>query len=412
MGRHIRQTASLRGGDAPELTAGGGDPRTSDRNGRAASTPGGPGEAHGRIVSLDGLRGVAALSVVCFHASGGTAIHDFVPGIPSVMVFFVLSGVVLSIVPLADPGYSWLRYFPRRVLRLGVPTAVATLLSVLVAVVVANTVGRASGIYADFRLAPAEPGNLTHWLYMAIAQFDFIFNASDGVTTVGGTPSNRIDRPVWSMTWEFFFSLILPLVIVIAARITRARTDRLVCAIVTACIFVSFLSGYFPLRFVVVFLFGVVIAKRISVIRAKRRGVVTVTLLTAAALALIELPTLLARFGGAFGQRPAVVAAGNTLMYLGGAMLVLAAAMPGWLASFLSWRPVDFLGRISFSLYLTHFLCVSAARMVAGRLGMGFSALPMALSVIASIVFAVVFYYAVEKPSIRLAKQAGALLGR
>lgn len=68
MGRHIRQTASLRGGDAPELTAGGGDPRTSDRNGRAASTPGGPGEAYGRIVSLDGLRGVAALSVVFYYA--------------------------------------------------------------------------------------------------------------------------------------------------------------------------------------------------------------------------------------------------------------------------------------------------------------------------------------------------------
>lgn len=349
---------------------------------------------------------MAALSVVCFHVTGGTTVQDFFPGIPSVMVFFVLSGVVLSLAPLTNAGYSWLRYFPRRVLRLGVPTIVATLLSVLVAVVVANTVGRASGTYADFRLPSADPSNLAHWLYAVISQFDFIFNASDGVAVVGGTPSNRIDYPVWSMTWEFFFSLILPLVIVIAVAIKRIRTDWLICALVTICVFISFLSGYFPLRFIVVFLFGVVIAKHFGAIRAKRRGIATVTLLTVAAVALIELPALLAHFGGKLGQQPVIVAAGNTLMCLGAALLVLAAAIPGWLSSFLSWRPVDYLGRISFSLYLTHSLCISAVRMFAGRLGTGFSAVPMALAVGISLAFAIAFYCAVEKPSIHLAKHA------
>lgn len=393
MGRHIRAIATAEG--------------ESRRSGTASV----PEARHAeRIASLDGLRGVAALAVVCFHVSGGTIAHDFLPGVPSVMVFFVLSGVVLSIVPLADPGYSWLRYFPRRVLRLGIPTAAATLLSVLVAVAVANTVGRTSGTYADFRLSPSEPGNLTHWLYMVIAQFDFIFNASDGVTTVGGTPSNRIDYPVWSMTWEFFFSLILPLVIVLASKIARTRTDWITCAIVTVLIFVSSLSGYFPLRFVVVFLFGVVIAKHIRRIRAHRHSAALVTAMTAAALLLIELPALLAHFGGGFGRQPLTIAAGNTLMCLGGALLVLAAAMPGWLASFLAWKPIDFLGRISFSLYLTHFLCIAAVRMVAGRLGMGFSAGPMAVSVAGSLAFAIAFYYAVEKPSIRFAKRAAAAL--
>ena len=79
-----------------------------------------------RIDSLDGLRGVAALAVVAYHYTGG-ALHRLLPGGQCVALFFILSGLVLSIVPLRVEigSYDWPRYQPRRVVRLAIPTCAA-----------------------------------------------------------------------------------------------------------------------------------------------------------------------------------------------------------------------------------------------------------------------------------------------
>lgn len=79
-----------------------------------------------RIDSLDGLRGLAVLAVVAFHYTGGI-LHRLLPGRQCVALFFILSGLVLSIVPLRVEigSYDWPRYQPRRVVRLAIPTCAA-----------------------------------------------------------------------------------------------------------------------------------------------------------------------------------------------------------------------------------------------------------------------------------------------
>lgn len=79
-----------------------------------------------RIDSLDGLRGLAALAMVAFHYTGG-ALHRLLPGRQCVALFFILNGLVLSIVPLrvGTGSYDWPRYQPRRVVRLAIPTCAA-----------------------------------------------------------------------------------------------------------------------------------------------------------------------------------------------------------------------------------------------------------------------------------------------
>lgn len=78
-----------------------------------------------RIDSLDGLRGVAALAVVAYHYTGG-ALHWLLPGGQFVALFFILSGLVLSIAPLhvGTGSYDW-RYQLRRIIRLAIPTCAA-----------------------------------------------------------------------------------------------------------------------------------------------------------------------------------------------------------------------------------------------------------------------------------------------
>lgn len=79
-----------------------------------------------RIDSLDGLRGLAALAVVAFHYTGG-GLHRLLPGGQFVTLFFILSGLVLSIAPLrvGAGSYDWPRYQLRRVVRLAIPTCAA-----------------------------------------------------------------------------------------------------------------------------------------------------------------------------------------------------------------------------------------------------------------------------------------------
>lgn len=75
-----------------------------------------------RVLSLDGLRGLAALIVFLYHVdimvkpfgAGGPSLF---PGTASVMVFFILSGIVLSLVPfkhMGNGGYDWLGLLPKK----------------------------------------------------------------------------------------------------------------------------------------------------------------------------------------------------------------------------------------------------------------------------------------------------------
>ena len=59
-----------------------------------------------RIYALDGLRGLAALAVVAYHYTGGT-LRQLLPGAQFVTLFFILSGLVLSIVSKIVQMHGW-----------------------------------------------------------------------------------------------------------------------------------------------------------------------------------------------------------------------------------------------------------------------------------------------------------------
>src|SRR4051812_11447586 len=56
----------------------------------------------------------------------------------AVTVFFVLSGVVLTLPVLSRVDFDWVAYYPRRVVRLYVPAAVSVLFATALAAVVAQ----------------------------------------------------------------------------------------------------------------------------------------------------------------------------------------------------------------------------------------------------------------------------------
>ena len=133
-----------------------------------------------RVLSLDGLRGLGALMVFLYHVdimvkpfgAGGPSLF---PGTASVMVFFILSGIVLSLVPfkhMGNGGYDWLGYYPRRVVRLCGPLFAAIALALP-----AGYVAWRLGSTSRSALAVAYDAGLPTAVHDILMQFDVLFAA-------------------------------------------------------------------------------------------------------------------------------------------------------------------------------------------------------------------------------------------
>lgn len=366
-----------------------------------------------RIDALDGLRGVACVAVLLLHVAmmlelfGPQGPCALIPGTPAVIVFFVLSGVVLSLAPLArlraGRSYDWLGYYPRRVVRLGVPLVAAVAFGIVggyVAWSLGGTGRSATAIAFD-----GGPQRLVHDLIM---QFDVIFFVSDDVTNLFGEPLVRVNSPVWSMGWELWFSLTLPLAI---ACLARARHDAATALGIFVGIFVSHWCGYFPLRLCLTFWLGVLLAKHVGRLAEKRLGPVPSAAAFVVLLAVIELAQ--ANTAGLLGPLdPLVSAALATLMNMACMGLVALCMMDGPVRRALSTRPVRFLGSISFSLYLTHAVVIGGLAAVLPRLGIVDPLVQAIVAVVLSMGVAVVFWRVVERPAISLSRRVGERFGQ
>ena len=365
-----------------------------------------------RIHSLDGLRGVACLAVLLLHVAmmlelwGPDGAYPLIPGTPAVVIFFVLSGVVLSIMPLARlrarGTYDWLGYYPRRVVRLGVPLVAAVALGIAAGYVAwrMGSTGR-SATAVEFAGTPQQV------VHDALMQFDVLFFVSDDTQNLFGDPLVRVNSPVWSMGWELWFSLTLPLAVACLARIRR---DGIAAVGILAGIFVSHWCGYFPLRLCLTFWLGVLLAKHLSELSAQRPSVFREIVALAALLGAVELAQ--AAQAGLFGPLDALaLAALQTLMNAACAGLVALAMTDGIVRRALSTRPARFLGTVSFSLYLTHALVIGGLEAALPAIGVTDGWMQAGVAVLACLACAAAFWRLVERPAIELSRRVGNALG-
>lgn len=365
-----------------------------------------------RIHSLDGLRGVACLAVLLLHVAmmlelwGPDGAYPLIPGTPAVVIFFVLSGVVLSIMPLARlrarGTYDWLGYYPRRVVRLGVPLVAAVALGIAAGYVAwrMGSTGR-SATAVEFAGTPQQ---VVHDVLM---QFDVLFFVSDDTQNLFGDPLVRVNSPVWSMSWELWFSLTLPLVVACLARIRR---DGIAAVGILAGIFVSHWCGYFPLRLCLTFWLGVLLAKHLSELSAQRPPVFHEIVALAVLLGAVELAQ--AAQAGLFGPLDALaLAALQILLNAACAGLVALAMTDGIVRRALSTRPARFLGTVSFSLYLTHALVIGGLEVVLPAIGITDGWVQACVAVLACLACAAAFWRLVERPAIELSRRVGNALG-
>ncbi len=363
---------------------------------------------------LDGLRGIAIALVLISHAWGFALVntahsvgyttfldHLFWHGYEGVSLFLVLSGFCLSIGPLRKrrEGHpDWFRpsqFFGRRAWRILPPYYVALTLSVLVGVVYAREQWRP--LYSMVRY-PVWSSILSH-----VALVHNLTHARGDLNT-----------SFWSLGLEWQWYLAFPVALVVC--LARPRVALLLClasAVVWTVVthrpqaLPDTSSCMLPAR-LFEFCCGVVAAD--LVVRGRRVPVWALILALTPPLTLaLQLPATGALSALQHIQDIARFRLGLTQPLYGLAFtaLVLLGAQTATTRAALSWRPLVWLGTVSYSVYLVHEPLVEAI----DTYGLRWISHPALLAVVAGVgglVAGVAFHHLVERPCLDRRRRARA----
>lgn len=354
-----------------------------------------------RVESLDVIRGTAAFIVMLSHCIIGvsaampqmwerlnwTPLRIFWAGHQSVIVFFVLSGFALTCMVRGMPAYGYGRYVLARIARLYPPY----ILSIGFALAVFGALAAAGIQWEEGWMTVSKP-HLTTPLAIGHLLMIGVFGMGD------------INPVVWSLVYEMRISILFPLILLAVTRYGFKAIAGFVCLSVLYWLRYGGLDWKWPatatanlletLHYSTFFAMGAWLAiNRQAVLRKVASvGRIGTCVLWIAGLALFAYS-----FDGSFnlGQR----ALSDLFVGLGSAIIVaLSFELPqGRMFRFGKW-----LGKISYSLYLTHTPILHACLILLfARIG---GIATAAIAIVLCLSFAVVFHRFVESPSIRLGR--------
>jgi len=305
------------------------------------------------ITAFDTVRGLAALSVVFSHYIGSygwptksatvkqawtyTPLHITWDGFAAVSLFYVLSGLVLSLKYFRDTdrpdltGYRLGDFLTSRVFRIWPPY----LFVFIISYILRRWVG-----YYDGQTIP----HVNDWLFSTwnnsiplaqLAREAFLIQANDYALVPQG----------WTLPIELFISFLVPVGILLASR----NTSWLV--FFTLVLIGPLGASYYILHFVI----GILLAKYHSSIRAwlEPRRVWKIIILLLGLFLYTFRYTLPVYFSWNLKASIPWIVTG-----FGAALLLMVVIASERARSFLSIGLLRFIGRVSFSVYLLHFLVI------------------------------------------------------
>lgn len=326
---------------------------------------------------IDGLRAISILAVVMFHAG----FDDWRGGYLGVDIFFVISGYLITSMIARDSDlgrFSFLSFYERRARRL---------LAATIPVVIFTTLFAWAFYTTDLFLAYAKS-------LVAFATYvsNWYFLASTGY--FGNPPDTTPLLHTWSLAVEEQFYLIFP-----ALLLLIGRRKSLVVPVLALLAALSLVYAQAELSagnvdrafFSLVSRFWELMAGALLALRAKDMEKLArfSTPMRAAGLAMIVTAVFTFDHDSHVPGLP-------TLLPVAGTLLVLAAS-PSAKDPFLkalSWDPITYLGRISYSLYLWHWPIFGAMRTIF----LDRNDLHVTLAILVAIAVAALSYHFVEQP--------------
>ncbi len=286
---------------------------------------------------IDGLRALAVLPVVAYHAG----IHMVRGGFVGVDVFFVISGYLITQVlssEIQDGRFSILRFYERRIRRI-LPALIAVLLATLLLGLVYCLPGDLVDLSKSAVAAALSVSNVYFWL------------------SAGYFDSPALTKPLlhtWSLAVEEQFYIVWPVFLILAHRYFKHRLVMATGVIGLISLAASAIGAFhdptstFYLVHTRIWELALGGALALGAIPT-RLGTGIRNLLSAAGFVLIVGSVFMIDSGMPF---PGILAIPPCL----GAALIILAGTDGTtvVGETLSWRPLTFIGLISYSLYLWH----------------------------------------------------------
>ncbi|GEN65354.1 acyltransferase family protein [Acetobacter oeni] len=374
-----------------------------------------------RIRSLDALRGIAALIVVLHHAALSvpgldeqrrmmftsgysfaraflylTPLRLFVAGPSMVILFFVLSGVVLGMTFVDRDGQKYFPFIIKRVIRIWVPFALIILFS----------------FFGAHLLGTSPLVGATDWFNQRIWGDQTSVSSLVKHLMMLGTQT-YLDNPMWSLIVEMRASVVFPLLVVITMwnwRLALAATW--VFGAISASLTTNGAWGIkgsllTTCAYLFTFVLGIYIARDSKKIRnwfERRTSVTRISLMALGLTGLCFYPDETDVIRGL----PSFI--GVTTCALSAALVIMLAIASGRSSAILSARLPQFLGRISYSLYLGHvvIICI-VCRQLAAVCTLSES---VVVAVFLSVAFAWGFNITVEVPVAKFSKRVGKYLSK
>ncbi|MEQ1705527.1 MAG: acyltransferase [Rickettsiales bacterium] len=377
-----------------------------------------------RLHSLDVLRGIAAFIVVFGHLFlmypealrmeiptwiRISILRVLVNGHASVILFFVLSGYVLSIPFLRGDSQPYFAYVAKRICRIYIPFAISILLAI-----------------ALYSLSTSpEPGLVSKWFYQEWSGTALtIENITKHLIMTGVADEMWLNGVMWSLVVELRISIIFPILIYLCNFHRLSIFMATLIYLVTATIIILYdmpmktadsLAGTFiiTLRFVPFFMAGIFLVKYHEKIKLRLSQLtkLQISLLIMFILSIYCMPTAIYN-----NKNVAFLSAiispemlnnilkfgADILIGLASCVLIALVRNYGEKIAFFNYAAMRWLGTISYSLYLIHFpLTFFLFSLLIGHLSFLWVCL---IVIVASIIIASIFYLAVEKPAMRLGK--------
>ena len=329
-------------------------------------------ETTGRIVPMEGLRGAAVLLVFFVHFNEGFKAYARPGSITAMLLdalakighsgvdlFFVISGYLIYGALIRKREFSYFPFVRRRATRI-YPTFLAVL-----------------GVYLALSVLLPQQSRFPQGVSASMVYLGQNLLLLPGLFSI--MPIMTVS---WSLSFEFFFYLTLPILLFLARMRLLSVKIRLffwcgiaVVYVVTCGIFytgtrpLTMIGGAFNLR-LVMFVSGIVCYELLNNTRLKGRLGSGVECLVALALVCTLVLVCLIRQQHISGNLFPGIVRVPMLYEIGllwptfSMLILLAFGRPGFLANIFSFTPLRWLGNMSYSYYLVHGITINAAAFV------------------------------------------------
>ena len=337
---------------------------------------------------IDGLRAIAVISVIIYHLN-----ENWLPGgFLGVDIFFVISGFLITgiiITEIQQNSFSFKQFYTRRIKR--IYPAFITVMALV------SFIASAIFIYNDFN-------KLRKTIELAIALLsNFYLGLTQGYFDLSANENPALH--IWSLAVEEQYYLIFPLILILAYK--KFREIKVLFIITLILFFILLSTSFIPTSFYkevlhqpnIYYLSNLrfpelLVGSLLAIYHCSNK----IQLSTQVSNILAILSTLLL-FSCLFIMN-------NDIAFIPGITLILPCIFTALIIHntsqnniiklCLSNKAIVFIGKISYSLYLYHWIFIALAYYITGEKQINNQ--PIAIVTVLTIIFSVLSYYLIEQP--------------